>query len=92
MCSVVCEPCTDYIWGLSVTSDISDGRSLTIKGGYIDHFCLQMFGDLARILVAVPRLEFLPPDRVLSDAARYGRLSGAVVSLSPGLISGSAPS
>lgn len=26
--------------------------------------CLQMFGDLARVLVAVPRLEFLLPDRI----------------------------
>lgn len=26
--------------------------------------CLQMFGDLAKVLVAVPKLEFLPPDRI----------------------------
>lgn len=45
-----------------------------------------MFRDLARALVAVPRL-----DKDLCDAAWHGREKGALVSSSPGLISSCAP-
>ena len=53
--------------------------------------CSQIFGDLTRVLVAMPRLELLLAEEDLCDTAWSGRSRGAVVSVRTGLISGSAP-